>query len=136
MTTPAAKCTLKVTSNKVLLKARKGKPKKGAPVLKPGTLSLTVKCGQAGKVKLTGTLTQLIGVKPKHGKQKSKTYKLGPVIGSVTAGHVLTLTVKLSAGRGDRARQRGQGVRDVHRHRYERARDRPGHGQGRDAEGN
>ena len=93
----AAKCTLKVTSNKVLLKAPKGKPKKGAPVVKPGTLSLTVRCDHAGKVKLTGTLTQLIGAKPKHGKQKSKTYKLGPVNGSVTAGRISTLTVKLPA---------------------------------------
>ena len=97
VTTAAAKCTLKVTSNKVLLKAPKGKPKKGAAVVKPGTLSLTVKCGHAGKVKLTGTLTQLIGTKPKHGKQKSKSYKLGPVSGSVTAGRALTLTVKLPA---------------------------------------
>lgn len=92
ITTPAtvhvAKCTLKVTSNKVLLKAPKGKPV---------TLALTVKCNQAGKVKLTGTLTQLIGAKPTHGKQKSKTYKLGPVNGSVKAGRGLTLTVKLPA---------------------------------------
>src|SRR6185437_604932 len=68
-TTAAAKCTLKVVSNKVLLAARKGKAPKGAP--KPGTLSLSVRCNQAGKVKLTGNLTQLIGAKPKHGKQKS-----------------------------------------------------------------
>lgn len=91
----AAKCTLKATSNKVLLAAPKGKAKKGAP--KPGTVVLTVKCNQAGKVKLTGTLTQLIGSKPKHGKQKSKTYKLGPVNGSVKAGRALTLSVKLPA---------------------------------------
>ena len=94
---PAAKCTLKVTSNKVLVKAPKGKARKGAPVVKPGTLSLTVKCNHAGKVKLTGTLSQLIGAKPKHGKQKSKSYKLGPVSGSVTGGRALTLTVRLPA---------------------------------------
>jgi hypothetical protein len=92
-TATAAKCTVKATSNKVLLAAPKGKPKKGAP--KPGTVSLTVKCNQAGKVKLTGTLTQLIGSKPKHGKQRSKTYKLGPASGTVKAGHGLTLTIKL-----------------------------------------
>jgi hypothetical protein len=97
VTTATAKCTLKVTSNKVLLKAPKGTPKKRPPVVKPGTLSLTVKCRHAGKVKLTGTLTQLIGTKPKHGKQKSKRYKLGPVSGSMTAGRALTLTVKLPA---------------------------------------
>lgn len=93
----AAKCTVKAVSNKVLLAARKGKARKGAAVTKPGSVSLIVRCNQAGKVKLTGTLTQLIGAKPKRGKQKSKTYKLGPVTGSVKAGKALTLTVKLPA---------------------------------------
>jgi hypothetical protein len=92
-TTTGAKCTLKALSNKVLLAARKGKAAKGAP--KPGTLSLTMKCSQGGKVKLTGVLTQLIGAKPKHGKRKAKTYKLGPVSATVRAGRVTTLTVKL-----------------------------------------
>lgn len=92
----AAKCTLKAVSNRVLLAARKGKAlKKGGP--KPGTLSLRVKCNKAGKVRLTGTLTQLIGAKPRHGKQKSKTYKLRPVSGAVRVGKVLTLTIKLPA---------------------------------------
>jgi hypothetical protein len=76
--------TLNAASNKVLLAAPKGKARKGAP--KPGTVSLTVKCAEAGKVKLTGTLIQLIGAKPKHGKQKSKSYKLRPVTGKVKAG--------------------------------------------------
>jgi Divergent InlB B-repeat domain len=93
----AAKCTLKAVSNKVLLAARKGKAKKGAPLVKPGTISLVLKCDRRGTVKLTGTLTQLLGAKPKHGKQKAKTYKLGPVSGSVTAGKTLRLTVKLPA---------------------------------------
>jgi hypothetical protein len=57
-----------------------------------------VKCDQAGNVRLTGVLLQLIGAKPKHGKQKSKTYRLGPVSGTVTAGKRLALTVKLPAG--------------------------------------
>ncbi len=46
---------------------------------------------------VTTTLTQLIGPKPKHGKQKSKSYKLGPVSGSAKAGKVLTLSIKLPA---------------------------------------
>jgi hypothetical protein len=96
-TATAAKCTLKATSHKVLLTAAKGKPKKGASKVKPGTVSLTVTCNRAGKAKLTGTLTQLIGKKPKHGKQRSKTYKLGPVNGAVKVGRALTLTVKLPA---------------------------------------
>jgi hypothetical protein len=48
-------------------------------------------------VKLTGTLTQLTGARPRHGKQKSKTYKLGPVNGTVKVGKSLTLMVKLPA---------------------------------------
>jgi len=32
-----------------------------------------------------------------HGKQKSKTYKLGPVSATVRAGHGLTLTINLPA---------------------------------------
>jgi hypothetical protein len=91
--TSVARCTLKAVSNKVLLAARKGKAKKGAP--KPGTIALSVKCSQAARIKLTGTLIQLIGAKPKHGKQKAKAYKLGPVNGSSVAGKALTLTVKL-----------------------------------------
>lgn len=94
-TTAAVMCTLKAASNKVLLASPKGKAKNGAPKVAPGTLTLTVKCAQAGKVKLTGTLAQLIGKKRKHGSQKSKTYKLGPAIAAVKAGRALTLTVKL-----------------------------------------
>ena len=94
-TAAGARCTLKVVSNKVLLAARKGKANTGAP--KPGRLAVIVKCNQGGKVRLTGTLTQLIGAKPKHGKQKSKTYKLGPLTRTVKAGRGLTLMVKLPA---------------------------------------
>ena len=90
-------CTLRPAGSKVLLRAPKGKHLKGAPRVKPGTVSLSVKCDTAGKVRLTGTLTQLIGKKPRHGKQKSKTYKLGPVGGAVKVGRALTLTVKLPA---------------------------------------
>ena len=64
-------------------------PRKG----NAGTVSLRVKCNQAGKVKLTGTLTQPIGAKRGHGKQKSKRYKLAPLSGSARAGRMLTLTV-------------------------------------------
>jgi hypothetical protein len=91
----AARCTLKATSNKTLLAARKGKARKGAP--KPGTVSLTVKCSQAGRVKVTGTLTQLVGRKRAHGRQKSRGYRLGPANGTANAGKALTLTIKLPA---------------------------------------
>jgi hypothetical protein len=94
-TSPRARCTVKAAGNKVLLAARKGKP--GLRLPKPGTLTLTVRCARAGKVRLTGTLTQLIGRKPAHGKEKTKTYKLGPVNRSLRAGRAVTLQVKLPA---------------------------------------
>ena len=77
--------------------ATSGTPRQGSAAVKQGTLSLKVKCAGAGKVKLTGTLTQLTGARPRHGKQKSKTYKLGPVNGTVKVGKSLTLMVKLPA---------------------------------------
>ena len=89
-------CTLKPNGNKVLLAAPKGKAVEKAghkPV--PGAVTLTVKCDRAGNVKLTGTLTQVTGGQPGHGKRKTKTYKLGPVRGAVKTGRALTLTVKL-----------------------------------------
>jgi hypothetical protein len=96
-TTALATCALKATSNRVLVTPAKRKARKAAARVKPGTVSLTVKCDQAGRVKLSGTLTQLLGRKPAHGKQKSKTYRLGPVTAQVRAGRVLILTVKLPA---------------------------------------
>jgi hypothetical protein len=49
-------------------------------------------------VKLTGVLTELLGKKPKHGKQKTKTFTLGPVRGSLGAGVGTTLVLKLPHG--------------------------------------
>jgi hypothetical protein len=72
--------------------------KKGAPKVKPGTLTLTVKCDQAAKVRLTGTLTRPLGKKPRHGRQRSKVYRLAPVSASVEAARSVTLTVRLPAG--------------------------------------
>ncbi len=96
-TPAAARCTLR-PSNRVLVAAQKGRRKKGAPRLKRRTLTVTVKCDQAAQVKLTGTLTQLLGKKARHGKQRSKVYRLGPVSASVKAARSLTLAVRLPAG--------------------------------------
>lgn len=104
-------------------------PRKG----NAGTVSLRVKCNQAGKVKLTGTLTQPIGAKRGHGKQKSKRYKLAPLSGSARAGRMLTLTVKLPAAGAHRPRPRSQGVGDVH---GDAGRGCLGDDEGRDVEGN
>jgi len=94
---PAPRCTLKVQSSKVLLV--KPKVKKGhKSTASVGTLAVTAKCNPAVTVQLTGMVTELVGKKPKHGKQKTKSFKLGPVRASLTAGAGRTLVVKLPKG--------------------------------------
>jgi hypothetical protein len=71
--------------------ASKGKHRKP----KPGKLLVSVGCDQSAKITLRGMLTELLGKKPKHGKQRRKRFKLGPVSGAVTGTEVGTLTMKL-----------------------------------------
>jgi hypothetical protein len=89
-------CTLKAQSTKVLL--AKPKKKGGKPKAAVGTLSLTAKCDQAATVKLTAVLTELVGKKPKHGKQKTRKFTIGPVRASLPAGVATTLSLKLPPG--------------------------------------
>jgi hypothetical protein len=91
----AARCTVAPGSAKVLLTAPKGRAKKGAPKIVPGTVSLTLRCDQATTATLTATLTRLVGAKPKHGKQRSVTSRLGPVKKTLKAARALTVTLKL-----------------------------------------
>ncbi len=88
-------CTLKAPNSKVLLTKPKHRHTSKASV---GTLSLTATCKQFGTFKLTGVVTELVGHKPKHGKQKTKTFALGPVRGSLAAGVRRTLILKLPKG--------------------------------------
>jgi hypothetical protein len=81
-------------STKVLLAKAKGKSKKKSRT-QPGTLSVTVRCDQASKVALAGTLTRLIGKQPKHGRRRSLKSRLGPVSRFVKRGASTLLTVKL-----------------------------------------
>ena len=91
------RCTLTVKSNQVLL--ARPKPTHGRKSsASVGTLSLNATCNQAAAVKLTGTLTELLGHKPKHGKQKTRTFTLGPVRASLHAGKGQTLALKLPHG--------------------------------------
>ena len=88
-------CSLKPLSNTVLL----AKPKKGHKSnASAGTLSLTATCDQAVSVTLAGVLTELVGKKPKHGKQKTKSFDLGPVSSELAAGVGKTLVLKLPSG--------------------------------------
>jgi hypothetical protein len=89
----APKCTLSVKNAKVALK----QPKKGKKVAL-GTLTLSARCNQNASVTLTGLLTEAIGKKPKHGKQKTRQFKLGPIKTSVRANVSKAITVKLPSG--------------------------------------
>jgi putative cell wall-binding protein len=77
----APKCTLKVKSSKVVLK----KGKKGF-----GTVTVTVRCDQAAKVSLSGSLREKVS------KKRTRTFKLGPVRASVNANVSKDLALKLS----------------------------------------
>jgi Divergent InlB B-repeat domain/FG-GAP repeat len=102
--TKTPRCTVKSDTSKVLL--AKPKPKRRhKSTASLGTLSLRVVCDQAAEAAVTGTLTQSVANKPKHGKQnpkhtkqRPKTFKLGPVRGSVRELATKTLVIKLPHG--------------------------------------
>jgi putative cell wall-binding protein len=79
----APTCTLKVKSTKVVLK----KGKKGF-----GTVTVTVRCNQAAKASLSGSLREKVS------KKRTKTFKLGPVSASVKANVSKDLALKLPTG--------------------------------------
>jgi hypothetical protein len=87
-------CTLEPLSNTVQLAKHKPEKRHKSKV-SVGTLSLTATCSQAVSIGLTGVLTELVGKKPKHGKQKTRRFDLGPVSGTLAAGVGKTLVLKL-----------------------------------------
>jgi hypothetical protein len=77
------------------------KPKHGKlvrPKYPPGALPIVVHCNQSAHASLTATVTEPIGKKPKHGKQKTTTVRLGPVRASLLANTDKTLTLRLTPG--------------------------------------
>jgi hypothetical protein len=86
-------CTLEPLSNTVLLAStRRRSDKVNASV---ATLSLRATCSQAVSVRPTGVLAELVGEKPKHGKQTTRRLDLGPVSSTLAAGVGKTLVLKL-----------------------------------------
>ena len=71
---------------------------KARPKITAGQLRVTVTCTDNASVKLTGHLTLAVGIKPKHGKQRIKTYNLGPSTVSVAkaVGTVVALKLPLN----------------------------------------
>ena len=89
---PEASCTIKPTTGKVPLHRTRHAT---APRLKPGTLTLHVRCNQNATARLTAKLIETIGKKPKGGKQHTKQLTLRPINTSVTADTTQTVTVSL-----------------------------------------
>ncbi len=76
-------CTLAPSNGKVLLTAR---PRRGKVTVRPGALTLAVRCNQAARVSLTGTVSTA-----------TAKAKFAPVRGSVKPGVPLTLALRLPA---------------------------------------
>ncbi len=91
-------CTLKRKTNRVLLPSHaNGKHKKKKKKKRTGTLALSVTCDQGVGATLSAKLTELVRKKPKHGKRRTKTFRLGSAHASVRAAAPTVLTVKLPA---------------------------------------
>jgi virginiamycin B lyase len=94
---PPPRCGLAVKSTKVLLPPLRKPKRKHTSKQSAGTLRLRLTCNQRAIVKLTGNVTALIGKKPKHGKQRTKTFPVKPKRASVGSGVAIALTIKLPA---------------------------------------
>ena len=93
---PPPTCTLEPKTHAVSLAKRKRG--KRTPVI-VGTLALVARCDQAATVTLTGKLIELVGHKPKHGRQRTRTFPLAKVERalSANAATVLVLSVPTAA---------------------------------------
>jgi hypothetical protein len=68
---------------------------KARPKITAGQLRVTVTCTDAASVSLAGRLTMPVGKKPKHGKQHTKAYNLGPTGAGVAKGVSTVIPLKL-----------------------------------------
>jgi hypothetical protein len=94
---PRPKCKLAPKSATVVVAGARKLKHKGKHRPLSGTLSVTVTCDQAAAATVTGTLTELLGKKPRHGKQRTRTFKLGPARAALRAGRGATLKLQLPA---------------------------------------
>jgi hypothetical protein len=87
-------------SNQVVLAARKpvrSANKKKRAAANVGVLHASVRCDQSATVTLAGKVVELIGKKPKHGRQRTRTFALAPVHAQAVAGRSVQLAIKLPA---------------------------------------
>ena len=93
---PAPKCLLRLRSHRVKVhhpKARK-RHKHAPPAF--ATAGITVKCDQATRITLTGSLTMRMPKQGKHGKAKTRTVRLAWMHATVRAGVARTLQVRIT----------------------------------------
>jgi FG-GAP repeat len=97
------RCTLAASSSVVLPAAAKRAslvslarhPAKPNPNL--GALVLSASCDQAVTATVSGKAVEAVGRKPKHGRQRTKTYALGAAVASLAPGVGSTVRLKLAA---------------------------------------
>jgi hypothetical protein len=87
----AATCTMKP----IFLTIERKHKGKARPKITGGQLRVTVTCTDNASVKLVGALTMPVGKRPKHGKQRLRTYSLGPSTTTVAKGAGTVVAVKL-----------------------------------------
>jgi outer membrane protein assembly factor BamB len=90
-------CVLRLRSHRVKIHARKALKhgRKALPDI--GAVTLIAKCSQGATVTLSGSVTEQLGKKPKHGKQKSRTFHLAKVHATLKAGVSRTLRMRIPA---------------------------------------
>jgi polyvinyl alcohol dehydrogenase (cytochrome) len=93
----APKCVLRMRSHRMKVHhPRRRKHRKHAPP--PfATAGLSVKCDQAARVTLTGTVTMRLAPKARHGKARTRIVHLSRVRATVRAGVARTLRLRLTA---------------------------------------
>ena len=93
---PVARCVLKLRSRRVKVhhpRRRKHAKHRPAPF---ATVSLVAQCTQGGRVTLAGVVTEPIGKKRRHGKQRVRRIRLAKVHATLAAGATRTIQLRLT----------------------------------------
>jgi hypothetical protein len=79
----------------IFLTVERKHKRKAKPRITAGQLRVTVTCSQTASVSLAGRLSLAIGKKPKHGKQRTKVYTLGPSAANAPQSVASVVSLKL-----------------------------------------
>jgi outer membrane protein assembly factor BamB len=92
---PAPQCVLRVLSARVKVHHRKARRHHRHPPPPFGTVSLRITCDQAVQVSLTGTVTERLVGKGRHGKAKTRTVHLSRARAALMPSVARTLQMRL-----------------------------------------